>query len=448
MSQRKIQAITRSEAQEHLSSAEQLDQAMVVVKGRAWILLAVIVAILAAGVFWGFVGRIPREIDGVGITAKGSLPISIDNPDITGAVLSVSTKRGDILEAGATIATIGSPKATQAIVQAQANVDSLIQADKASTAAEETAMAKLAASTKLQTDTANRSLESNKVLIALYEKQVENSKALSEKKLIPKSQLITDQSTLFSTQEQELSLTAQISQFQSTLQQSQTQIDSSRSSRRSAIATAEAQLEATRQAKDANEKILAPMRCEVLAILVQQGQFVTPGAALGTVILMPESTDDAASNVDVIDHVIGFIPFAKGVQVKPGMTAEIALPFATSTQYGFIKGVVREVATYAASESSITAMLGNASLTKTVKDTTGGVALQVIIDLTPDERTASGLAWTSRKGFPSRLPRMSECDIKIFTLEDKPIDLVLPWFKQILGIDVDTGPAGVAASSG
>jgi hypothetical protein len=43
---------------------------------------------------------------------------------------------------------------------------------------------------------------------------------------------------------------------------------------------------------------------------------------------------------------------------------------------------------------------------------------------------------------------MSECDIKIFTSEDKPIDLVLPWFKQILGIDVDTGPAAGAASGG
>ena len=106
MSQRKIQAITRSEAQAHLSSAELLDQTMVVVKGRSWILLAVIVAILAAATVWGFAGRIPREIDGVGITASGSLPIVIENADVTGAVLSVPIRPGQIIEVGDTIATI------------------------------------------------------------------------------------------------------------------------------------------------------------------------------------------------------------------------------------------------------------------------------------------------------------------------------------------------------
>ena len=448
MSQRKIQAITRAEAQAHLSSAELLDQAMVVVKGRSWILLAVIVAILAAGLTWGFVGRIPREIDGIGITASGSLPIVIENADITGAVLSVSIKPGEILEAGGTIATIGSPRVTQAIVQAQANVDSLVKADKVSTAAEEKSLKTLADSTKLQATAANRSLESNKILIALYEKQVENSKTLSEQKLVPKSQLISDQSTLFNTQELQASLAAQIAGYQSTLQQSQTQIESARSSRRTAISSAEAALATAQQASDSNEKILAPMRCEVLEVLVIPGQFVTPGEPIGAVIYKSPSKDGQPTSSGVVDHAIGFIPFAKGVQVKPGMAAEIALPFATSTQYGFIKGIVREVATYASSETSITTTLGSAALTKIVQDSTGGVALQIIIDLTPDENTASGLAWTSREGFPSALPRMSECDIKIFTSEDKPIDLVLPWFKQILGIDVDTGPAAGAASGG
>ncbi|MGK0485656.1 MAG: HlyD family secretion protein [Myxococcota bacterium] len=445
MSQRKIQAITRAEAQEHLSSTEQLDQAMVVVKGRAWILLAVIVAILAAALYWGFVGRIPREIDGVGITSRGTLPVSIENPDITGAVLSVAVKAGEILEAGATIATIGSPRATQAIVQAQANVDSLIEANRISAAAETSVLAKLTASTKLQTDTANRSLTSNKILIVLYEKQVENSKTLSDKKLIPKSQLISDQSTLFQAQELKLRLVATISQLEATLQQSQTQIDSSRSSRQSAIATAKAKLATTRQAKDANEKIVAPMRCEVLAILVQKGQFVTPGEPLGTVISMSKSTGLTRR---AADHVIGFIPFAKGVEVEPGMAVEIALPFASSTQYGFIKGTVRSVATYAASESSITGVLGNSSLKGVVTSKTGGVALQVIIDLKADENTASGLAWTSRKGFPSALPRMSECDLKIFTREDTPIELILPWFKQLLGIDTVSAFDSGTASSG
>lgn len=442
MSQRKIQAITRSEAQAHLSSAELLDQAMVVVKGRSWILLAVIVAILVAAAVWGFVGRIPREINGVGVTARGGLPIIMENADVTGAVLSVPIKPGQIVRAGETIATIGSPRAIQAIVQAQANVDSLLAQEKASAAAESDSLAKLAVSTKLQIDAANRSLASNKILMALYEKQVSASKTLSEQQLIPKSQLIADQSTLFRAQEQESSLTAQISQFRATLQQAETQSASIQSSRQSAIAAAQAQLETAKQAKNANEKILAPMDCEVLAILVQKGQFVTPGAPIGTVISTSDLADDAKPGDDPVDHAIGFIPFAKGVQVKPGMTAEIALPFAKSTEYGFIKGVVRDVDAYASSEASITAMLGNENLTNVVRNTTGGVALRITIDLIKDENTVSGLAWTSRDGFPSQLPRMAECDIKIFTRSDKPIDLILPWFKQLLGIDVDTGPAG------
>ncbi|MFB0984925.1 MAG: hypothetical protein QMB94_01415, partial [Phycisphaerales bacterium] len=318
MSQRKIQAITRAEAQAHLSSSELLDQAMVVVKGRSWILLAVIVAILAAGLTWGFVGRIPREIDGIGITASGSLPIVIENADITGAVLSVSIKPGEILEAGGTIATIGSPRVTQAIVQSQANVDSLVKADEISTAAEAKSLKTLTDSTKLQATAANRSLESNKVLIALYETQVKNSKTLSEQKLVPKSQLISDQSTLFNTQELQASLAAQIAGYQSTLQQSQTQIESARSSRRTAISSAEAALATAQQASDSNEKILAPMRCEVLEVLVIPGQFVTPGEPIGAVIYRSSSKDGKPTNSAVADHATIGEP-SSAVGPVPGM---------------------------------------------------------------------------------------------------------------------------------
>ena len=49
------------------SSTEQLDQRLVVVRGVAWLLLLLAAVFVGFALLWGFLGRVPRTIEGEGI---------------------------------------------------------------------------------------------------------------------------------------------------------------------------------------------------------------------------------------------------------------------------------------------------------------------------------------------------------------------------------------------
>ncbi len=66
--------IFRKEALERLSSPEQLDQLMQIVTPRSWLPLAALSSLLACGLVWSFVGRIPVTTSGKGVLVYDDLP--------------------------------------------------------------------------------------------------------------------------------------------------------------------------------------------------------------------------------------------------------------------------------------------------------------------------------------------------------------------------------------
>ena len=117
------------------------------------------------------------------------------------------------------------------------------------------------------------------------------------------------------------------------------------------------------------------------------------------------------------------------------MNVQVAIPFAKSTQYGFIKGTVTSVASFASDQTTVEHRVGSDSLAQAILTSAQNVPLELTINLEADKTTESGFAWTSVKGFPGKIPQLSECTLKITTHEERPINLVIPWFKQLLGID-------------
>jgi hypothetical protein len=66
--------IFRKEALERLSSPEQLDQLMQIVSPRSWLPLTALGGLLACGLVWSFVGRIPVTTTGQGVMVYADLP--------------------------------------------------------------------------------------------------------------------------------------------------------------------------------------------------------------------------------------------------------------------------------------------------------------------------------------------------------------------------------------
>ena len=191
MGQRQLKSIVRKEAMDNFSSSELLNQQLVVIAARSWILLAVIGAVLLAAIIWGFAGSIPVQIDGVGIIIEKNTPLRIANPTATGSVIERKVKPGDIVEAGDTLLIFGNPTTETDLKQAKSELAQLIEQDKIEYAQEQNSYSKLEKSISLQTSAAQETIKRTRELLALYKKQVQDYQKLSKDQLIPTSQLTT-----------------------------------------------------------------------------------------------------------------------------------------------------------------------------------------------------------------------------------------------------------------
>ncbi|MDG1899330.1 MAG: hypothetical protein P8I74_05645, partial [Phycisphaerales bacterium] len=136
------------------------------------------------------------------------------------------------------------------------------------------------------------------------------------------------------------------------------------------------------------------------------------------------------------DQVVGFVNFHLGMDIEPGMPVQVAIPFAESTRYGFVKGTIEKVATYTSDRAAVAQQVGSESLAALIEQSTGNVPLMIEVALERDESTPSGYAWTTGSGFPEVIPDLSVVAVKVTTRYERPVDMVLPWFKTLLGIDV------------
>ena len=71
--------------------------------------------------------------------------------------------------------------------------------------------------------------------------------------------------------------------------------------------------------------------------------------------------------------------------------------------------------------------------------------LEVILRIERDESTPTGVRWTSAKGYGEPLAFPALCGARIIVSEDRPIDLVLPWIKDLLGLDPPVKIEGASA---
>lgn len=72
--------IFREESLSRLQSPEELDQLLVVVNRKAWLILATLAFICFAGVAWSIMGRIPVRVDGIGVLVDPGNVKGIQSP--------------------------------------------------------------------------------------------------------------------------------------------------------------------------------------------------------------------------------------------------------------------------------------------------------------------------------------------------------------------------------
>lgn len=119
-----------------------------------------------------------------------------------------------------------------------------------------------------------------------------------------------------------------------------------------------------------------------------------------------------------------YIPIGPGKQIKPGMVVNIAPVSVSTAQYGYLIGHVQSVSDFPVTQRSLSQLVDNDQLTQDLLS--GGPVLQVIVQLQPDGKTASGFKWSSPKGPPFELTHGTLASAQVIVSRQRPFNLVLP----------------------
>lgn len=131
--------------------------------------------------------------------------------------------------------------------------------------------------------------------------------------------------------------------------------------------------------------------------------------------------------------VILFVPANRGQVIKPGMPAVIELAGIDAELYGGIKATVESASLFPSSRKAIFSILQNEEMADTFL-TGNKELLMVRLKLETDEHTVSGYAWTSGKGIEREIHAGNACTGFILTRKERPIRLIIPGIKKIVGI--------------
>ena len=427
MSQRNIANIARSEAMAQFSSTEQLDQRLVVVRGSSWLLLVMAVLFITFTLIWGFFGKVPQTIDGEGIIVpRNTRPVEVMSASAYGGVVELIVPEFEDVEAGDPIVRLHNEDLKISLANAKRHLSDLQDQDRKLTASEDQILAKRKSSRDEQIAMSKTIIEQTNELVKMIKQEVKDIEMLVKDRLVPRSQLVSTRSSLYTSMQQIVQQQTQESQVNIEYESLVNTTEQARLDRMQAIASAEDEVKAAETKIATSTIVHAPIKGRVLEHAVDLGSALQAGTLVTSIRPHGESKDE-------LIEVIAYVPFSLGKQVRTDMDVEVSLSYAKPTRYGYIKGKVDRVGEFVAGATT-GIHLGSSDLAESMAKSLGPM-LEVVVRMERDPDTATGLAWTSGKGYTKPIEFPSLCGVRVITGQDRPIQLVLPWLKNALGLD-------------
>ena len=436
MSQKNISQIARQEAVSQLTSTEQLDQRLVVVRSSAWVLLLVASLLIALCIAWGVLGRLPHVVEGEGVIApRGTRPIEVNSASAVGGVVELIAATNQEVKAGDPLVKLRNRDLKVAVENASTRLRMLESQDTRLQEAESGILRQRERSLGLQFEASRQTTEQTEKLVRMVEEELSELTKLVDAQLVPRSQLVSTQQNYFGLMQQLTEQETIVARARNEYGSLATKIEQERISRAGGIADARDALATARTREEVSTTVFAPIDGRVLEHAVDLGSAV----AVGTAVTSIQPSGDRSQEIEATV----FVPYGTGRRIRTGMKAQISLPFASPSRYGYVLAEVVSVSTYVAGNAASTE-LGSEALATNLAQALGPM-LEVVLRIERDESTPTGVRWTSAKGYGEPLAFPALCGARIIVSEDRPIDLVLPWIKDLLGLDPPVKIAGAPA---
>lgn len=178
----------------------------------------------------------------------------------------------------------------------------------------------------------------------------------------------------------------------------------------------------------AMEEIKAPVSGTVVDCAVQKEQLI----GQGTEVVKVKS---AGTPEDETEIVRCYVPIGEGKKLQSGMKVVVTPSTVNEQEYGHMMASVESVGTYTVSTSEMRQILGDDVMVQAYQQQ--GPCVEVLISLEKDNDTASGYAWSNKKGETVTLMENTPVTAKVRVKEDAPINKLLPFLKSKMDVKVE-----------
>ena len=412
--------IFRKVSIERLSSPEQLDQLLKVNSTRSWAALLAVLVLLGLTIVWAFQGSIATTAPGQGVIVQTGGVLNVVSSG-SGVVTVLNIKVGDRIRKDQVIAQVAQPALMERI---RATREASAEAGRQRTVAGQIR----SGSAKLQVEAMNRQRQNAEREIKVLEEQAKlvNEQIPVEAELLAKG-LLTRQQTLVTKQKlveiegRIAGLNADLKRYDSeqfAIESQPTQADAEMQSH---VASLGRELAGLRKELELEANVVSPYSGEVIELRVAPGSAVTAGVPMLSIQL----------DVDQLD-VLVYVPSAMAKQIRNGLEAQISPSTVRREEYGYLRGEVTSVANYPATPAALMRNFQNEPLVGSL--TGGGPVTEVHVRLLADAATPSGYRWSSPLGPRVKLSSGTLVSAQIVTRRQRPINLVVPSVKELLGL--------------
>ncbi|CAN7420500.1 NHLP bacteriocin system secretion protein [Bradyrhizobium sp. LjRoot220] len=418
LSQRTFRAVALQRA----ASPEQLDHLVRITRPFDWMLVFAICIALIAAVTWGIVGRVPTRAEGQGILISGGGRVVEASSAASGRLATISVMVGDRVTQGQPIAEIVQTDIQQRYAGAvevfrekeRQHID-LVEKTKRELASKAQNFAKLEAAF-------NQVIKATTQRIEYLTNDVKTLEDLMAKGLTTRRTLEERRRDLNDAQQRKEDTFNEILKLRTTQSDLETQRERESQTSEFALNDARRQMEATAGLLTQNTKIVSPVDGRVLEIKVSAGAVLAVGAPVVAI----------ESEGQKLEALI-YIPAERGKNVKLGMPVRIEPSTVKREEFGTMVGTVVTISDFPMTPQGMAAVLHNENLVS--RFSKEGAAYAATVSLEPDPETVSGYRWAVGQGPPIRLSSGTLTRAEITTRRQRPLDLVVPLFRRLTGID-------------
>lgn len=468
----------RKEALDQSASPERLDQLVEVVSPKRWLSLAALGALVAAGLTWSVLGRIPITVKGQGVLVYPSQVVNLQASS-SGRLLELKVEVGEEVQKGQVLAVIDQSELQKELQLSRDKLAQLQTQDQAAIAAqtqrgtldqEATAQQRAALQQSLQTVRAltpvlrekglesiqrdrqalEQRLQTQRDLLPTYEQRWKVRQELAVEGAMSQDMVLQAQQEYLSAkaeidqvesqlkqldvkeadaQREYLSNLNQVNELQAKLKELDTQTATQReqdltsaTNRKNEIQETQRKIAQLELQLQRSSQIVSTAEGRILELSAKPGERLEPGKSIGAI-----STAASDQLVSVV-----FLPVSDGKKIKPNMTVQTTPTIVKREEYGGIVGEVIEVSEFPVTQAGAASLVGNPDILPGVLNE--GAHIAVKANLQSGEKFGE-YRWSSSQGPTQKITSGMTTAVRIKVEERAPISYVLPILKSWTGMD-------------